>query len=118
MGLENMAQSNWTHPTALTKHAKALKGNKNWYVFFLECLLAAYPEDEVFRRALAAETGGEVGGVDCIHYWVIETPNGPVSRGICKYCGAVRLFINAYTVALEEVPYGKMLNLVSNRRRR
>ena len=23
----------------------------------------------------------------CTHYWVYETPNGPVSVGVCKYCG-------------------------------
>lgn len=30
----------------------------------------------------------------CRHYWVIETPNGPVSRGVCRYCEAVRDFKN------------------------
>lgn len=26
--------------------------------------------------------------VHCIHYWIIETTDGPTSRGVCKYCGA------------------------------
>lgn len=30
----------------------------------------------------------------CQHYWVIEEANGPKSRGICKYCGAIRDFFN------------------------
>lgn len=30
----------------------------------------------------------------CCHYWIIETPNGPSSRGYCKYCGAERDFRN------------------------
>ncbi len=32
--------------------------------------------------------------VQCIHYWIIESPKGPTSRGVCKYCGAVREFKN------------------------
>jgi hypothetical protein len=31
---------------------------------------------------------------ECVHYWVIESPQGPVSRGVCKYCGAVNEFRN------------------------
>lgn len=30
----------------------------------------------------------------CCHYWVVESPNGPTSRGTCKLCGAVREFEN------------------------
>ena len=36
----------------------------------------------------------------CAHHWVIETANGPVSRGVCKLCQEVREFgnfINAST---------------------
>ena len=32
--------------------------------------------------------------VQCTHYWIIETPDGPTSRGVCKYCGAVKEFKN------------------------
>ena len=28
----------------------------------------------------------------CCHYWVIETPEGPVSKGICKFCGEEKEF--------------------------
>lgn len=28
----------------------------------------------------------------CCHYWVIETPEGPISRGICKFCGEEKEF--------------------------
>ncbi len=31
----------------------------------------------------------------CRHYWVIEVANGPVSQGVCKYCGAEKEFFNA-----------------------
>ena len=28
----------------------------------------------------------------CCHYWIIEPPQGPTSRGVCKFCGAVKEF--------------------------
>ncbi|MBI4233242.1 MAG: hypothetical protein HY686_02250 [Chloroflexi bacterium] len=31
----------------------------------------------------------------CAHYWVIDTPSGPTSKGVCKLCGAVREFRNS-----------------------
>lgn len=31
----------------------------------------------------------------CRHHWVIETPNGAVSRGRCKRCGAIQEFYNS-----------------------
>ena len=30
----------------------------------------------------------------CPHHWVIESPAGPVSVGICKRCGARTEFTN------------------------
>lgn len=30
----------------------------------------------------------------CIHYWVIEPANGPISRGVCQSCRAEREFKN------------------------
>lgn len=30
----------------------------------------------------------------CHHFWIIESANGPKSRGICKYCGEKRDFLN------------------------
>ncbi len=31
----------------------------------------------------------------CRHHWIIEVPNGPTSRGVCKRCGAEREFRNS-----------------------
>jgi len=31
---------------------------------------------------------------DCHHFWIIESANGPKSRGVCKYCGERREFFN------------------------
>lgn len=32
----------------------------------------------------------------CRHYWIIESPNGPTSRGVCKLCGAEKEFQNSF----------------------
>ncbi len=32
----------------------------------------------------------------CRHHWIIESPNGETSAGICKRCGAKRHFRNSY----------------------
>ena len=32
--------------------------------------------------------------IQCRHYWVIEAPEGPVSRGVCRICGEVQEFKN------------------------
>jgi hypothetical protein len=31
---------------------------------------------------------------DHFHHWRIEEPNGLVSRGVCKHCGATKEFKN------------------------
>jgi len=31
---------------------------------------------------------------ECRHHWVIESPSGPTSTGVCKHCGAVKEFNN------------------------
>lgn len=31
---------------------------------------------------------------ECKHHWLIESPQGPVSRGICQICDATREFKN------------------------
>ena len=31
---------------------------------------------------------------NCVHYWLIEPPLGPISKGICKICGAEKDFLN------------------------
>lgn len=38
------------------------------------------------------------------HWWVIETPSGPTSLGVCKYCGEVRDFRNRWDADTE---YGR-----------
>jgi hypothetical protein len=31
----------------------------------------------------------------CVHHWLIETPNGRESHGVCKRCGANKAFTNS-----------------------
>ena len=31
----------------------------------------------------------------CRHHWIIESPHGATSRGVCKRCGVTRRFPNA-----------------------
>jgi hypothetical protein len=38
----------------------------------------------------------------CRHHWLIESPQGPTSMGICKLCGAQREFSNSVTDFLWE----------------
>ncbi len=38
----------------------------------------------------------EVEEKECVHYWIIDFPEGPTSTGKCKYCGVVKHFYNYY----------------------
>jgi hypothetical protein len=33
---------------------------------------------------------------ECNHHWVIDSAEGPTSRGRCKLCGSERSFLNQY----------------------
>ncbi|MEX1022391.1 MAG: hypothetical protein WD058_04505, partial [Dehalococcoidia bacterium] len=32
---------------------------------------------------------------NCVHHWIIESPNGRESGGTCKRCGATKSFANS-----------------------
>lgn len=32
---------------------------------------------------------------ECVHHWIIEIPNGALSKGACKLCGSERLYYNS-----------------------
>lgn len=32
------------------------------------------------------------------HHWLIESPNGPTSRGTCQVCGVIREFKNSIQI--------------------
>ena len=33
---------------------------------------------------------------NCKHYFILEEPNGPIAKGICKYCDTVQEHYNAF----------------------
>ena len=41
------------------------------------------------------ETTKPVAKGNCVHHWLIETPNGRESTGVCKRCGATKEFANS-----------------------
>lgn len=50
--------------------------------------------------ATAAQTGNDVQTsatqrMGCVHHWVLESPSGRESAGVCKRCGLTRNFANA-----------------------
>ena len=47
------------------------------------------------QREPEAEAQEPDGQDECRHYWLIESPNGPISRGACKFCGAEKDFHNS-----------------------
>lgn len=56
---------------------------------------------------------GEWAESECQHHWIIDTPNGPTSNGVCRLCGAKRDFQNCMDgrpweddIRLEEVSSG------------
>ncbi len=40
--------------------------------------------------------------VECTHHWIIESPGGPTSRGVCKFCGARDAFSNYVRFGVSE----------------
>jgi len=36
-----------------------------------------------------------IAGEQCSHYWIIEMAKGKKSRGVCKYCGESKDFLNS-----------------------
>ena len=45
---------------------------------------------QVLRQAPEEESGQP----ECRHHWIIDTPEGPLSRGTCRLCGEAREFKN------------------------
>ncbi|HYM13970.1 MAG TPA: hypothetical protein VEZ14_00225 [Dehalococcoidia bacterium] len=61
-------------------------------------------------RNVQAEAAAEmVAAPECIHHWVIASPNGAMSLGKCKVCGLEREFPNSAEDGLweREVPQSR-----------
>ena len=37
---------------------------------------------------------------ECVHHWMIDSPSGPASRGVCRKCGQEKDFPNAIADSL------------------
>lgn len=37
-----------------------------------------------------------MGEDNCKHHWMIDSPEGPTSKGYCRFCGEERWFVNGY----------------------
>ena len=48
------------------------------------------------RSKLKEAPGKPVVKNECRHYWIIEGAKGPVSQGVCKFCGAKKEFHNSF----------------------
>jgi hypothetical protein len=46
-------------------------------------------------KAGVNHTGVATAEAQCRHHWLIESPHGPMSTGICKLCRARREFRNS-----------------------
>ena len=55
------------------------------------------------QQASRPMPGKEQEDAACRHYWIIEAPTGPVSRGVCRVCNSVREFKNY----IETAPWGE-----------
>lgn len=40
--------------------------------------------------------------ITCVHHWIIDEPEGPVSKGYCKKCGEEREFQNYFPHSIWE----------------
>ncbi len=38
----------------------------------------------------------------CRHHWVIDTPDGAMSGGVCRLCGEHKLFANVFEDTIRE----------------
>lgn len=54
------------------------------------------------RKTVVTKTERATRQAQCRHHWVIESPQGPTSMGMCKLCGAQREFSNSATDFLWE----------------
>ena len=57
-----------------------------------------------------------LGFAACQHYWILDSPNGPLSRGLCRDCGEEKDFPNyieaswrGNDVSLEQLSGGNRL---------
>ena len=53
------------------------------------------PSSSAKKKAAVSEQP-EAASALCVHHWVIDPPNGAVSKGRCKVCGEEKEFRNSF----------------------
>ena len=48
------------------------------------------------RQKVKERTEESVAPDGCRHYWIIESTEGPTSKGVCRLCGAEKEFFNSF----------------------
>lgn len=46
------------------------------------------------KNVVVSEAPKQEEEASCTHHWVIDSPTGPTSVGVCKHCGTKREFTN------------------------
>ena len=60
-------------------------------------------------KAGANHAGVATAEAQCRHHWLIESPHGATSMGVCKLCGAQKEFHNsAYSRLWEDEPLSEL----------
>lgn len=80
---------------------------------------------ETSSSALGAIAGTELlEEPGCQHQWLIDSPNGPSSNGVCRVCGEHREFLNyiegsawGYDISVEQMGRGSGVPTVSQMQR-
>ena len=48
------------------------------------------------RRKIESMPKEPLTKAECHHYWIIESPKGRTSKGVCKFCGVEKEFYNSW----------------------
>lgn len=59
-------------------------------------------EVSIREERAATPEEGVASEPQCRHHWLIESPHGATSQGVCKLCGAIREFRNALDAYWED----------------
>lgn len=57
---------------------------------------------ETKERVKSAPEGKRSSSRKCVHHWIIDSPNGRQSAGLCKRCGKKRSFANSNEAVMWE----------------
>ena len=69
-------------------------------------------------RATASQREDPASAVECKHHWMIDLPDGRVSKGNCLHCGAKKEFPNYFGDCVKDSDlYDQWINRCDRRER-